>query len=57
VLRQDWLAAVAEVLRQLVVADSSRRQSTRWSGTSARNRLGGLCCGVPYAERTTARVM
>ena len=49
-----WL--LAEVFRQLVVAEASRRQSTNLSGISARKRLGGLCWGAPQADRTTARV-
>src|SRR5690606_10246281 len=47
---------VAEVERQLVTADSVRRQSIRSSGISARNRLGGLCWGAPQADRTIARL-
>src|SRR5690606_15986539 len=40
--------------RSACMLDSRRRQSTRSSGTSSRNRLAGNSFGTPHAVRTAA---
>ena len=40
-----------------VWAASVRRQSTRSTGSSSRNRDPGLCAGAPHEERISAREM